>query len=116
MKLYFQPAEFCVTDTGLSNSFDNALSLINTHTLLITLNALRGIINSPIIILSGLRSPEVNFAVGGSKSSYHLQGRAADITCNKLHELLDLCLKLKESKVFEEVIYYPDKNFIHVAI
>lgn len=33
----------------------------------------------PIVVTSGYRSRELNLAVGGSVSSLHMQGRAADI-------------------------------------
>ena len=116
MKLYFQPSEFRVTETGLPNYVEDDLVNFHLTRLSYTLNVLRGLIGRPIKILSGYRSIEVNEAVGGSKLSYHLFGRAADITCDKLHDLLELCHKLKESQVFIEVIYYPERNFIHVAI
>ena len=34
----------------------------------------------PIYVTSGYRCPELNARVGGSKTSYHLRGMAADIT------------------------------------
>lgn len=114
--MYFKTSEFRVTDTGYPNLIEDASVRRNLRDLMYTLNVLRGIIGCPITILSGYRSYLVNEMVGGSETSYHLKGRAADITCKKLHELLDYCLKLKESKIFVEVIYYPDKYFIHVAI
>lgn len=116
MKLYFQPSELRVTETGLPNYVEDHFVHFHLTRLTYTLNVLRGLVGCPITILSAYRSKEVNDAVGGSKTSYHTLGRAADITCNKLHELLELCLKLKESEIFEEVIYYPERNFIHVAI
>ena len=116
MKYYFQPSEFSVTDTGLPNLVNDLSVYNNLVPLSIILNTLRGIIGCPITILSCFRTKEVNSSVGGSLNSFHLVGRAADVTCNKLHELLDLCLKLQESQIFVEVIYYPERNFIHVAI
>lgn len=119
MKKYFSVQEMLVTDSGLPNytalskdshCFDNLMKLR------LVLNVLRGLLSVPIIVNSAFRSPDVNAAVGGSVNSYHLVGRAADITCSKLPELLELCMKLKESEVLEECIYYSDKNFIHIAI
>lgn len=118
MKMYFTLDELCVTDTGLSNipDVDDVLLNFRLQTLKVTLNVIRGIIGIPIKVTSGFRTAEVNCAVDGSKNSYHLYGRAADITCSKLHELLEICMKLYESGVLVECIYYPDKNFIHIAI
>ena len=39
---------------------------------------------SPIYITSGYRSPELNRKVGGTKTSYHLRGMAADITAKSV--------------------------------
>lgn len=47
--------------------------------LLTKLQQLRTTLNRPIIITSGYRSPSHNKAVGGSPTSQHLQGTAADI-------------------------------------
>ena len=43
------------------------------------LEALRAVLNTPIKINSGYRSPEWNKAQGGVKSSQHTKGTAADI-------------------------------------
>ncbi len=41
----------------------------------------RALLGHPIRVLSGYRSPEVNKAVGGSKTSAHMTGHAVDFTC-----------------------------------
>ena len=47
--------------------------------LLERLQALRDDLSRPVIINSGYRNPSHNAAVGGSPTSYHLRGIAADI-------------------------------------
>lgn len=47
--------------------------------LILVLQSLRNYIGQPIKITSGNRCPEYNHKVGGSKGSYHIRGRAADI-------------------------------------
>lgn len=44
------------------------------------LEMIRALVQCPLVISSGYRSPAVNAAVGGAKSSQHLTGQAADIT------------------------------------
>lgn len=43
------------------------------------LERIRNVLNVPVIVTSGYRSPRVNKAVGGVTSSDHLTGQAADI-------------------------------------
>ncbi len=51
----------------------------NLQKLACNLQVLRNKINKPITINSGYRSPSHNEAVGGSKNSQHLLGKASDI-------------------------------------
>lgn len=43
------------------------------------LEPIRQRFNSPVIIMSGFRSPALNEAIGGAASSQHMLGEAADI-------------------------------------
>jgi len=43
------------------------------------LQPMRDILDRPIVVTSGYRSPDVNAGIGGSKSSQHMKGQAADI-------------------------------------
>jgi len=45
-----------------------------------TLQPIRDMIQSSVVVQSGYRSPEVNRMVGGSDTSAHVKGEAADIT------------------------------------
>lgn len=47
--------------------------------LLTILNWLRDYFGQPVAVTSGCRCPEHNRAEGGSKNSYHLYGKAADV-------------------------------------
>lgn len=53
-------------------------NLDKLHELAWHLEALRGIINSPLIITSAVRSEELNTALNGSKTSQHLRVEAVD--------------------------------------
>jgi zinc D-Ala-D-Ala carboxypeptidase len=50
--------------------------------------------NKPILISSGYRSPQVNSAVGGSKSSAHMSGLAVDFSCPGFGTPIQICKKL----------------------
>lgn len=50
--------------------------------------------DKPILISSGYRSPQVNAAVGGSKSSAHMSGLAIDFSCPGFGTPRAICHKL----------------------
>ena len=51
--------------------------------------------DKPILISSGYRSPAVNAAVGGSKSSAHVSGLAVDFSCPGFGTPLAICKQLQ---------------------
>lgn len=76
---HFTLDELTVTQTGLDNT-PSAEAVMNLKRLCNTvLEPLRLHIKKPIIVTSGFRSQEVNAKVGGSKTSSHMSGLAADI-------------------------------------
>lgn len=84
MKLseHFTLEELTVSETaarkGLSNTPDND-ALFDLKRLAAFLESVRETVDKPIKINSAYRSPEVNSSVGGSKTSQHCKGQAADI-------------------------------------
>ena len=51
--------------------------------------------NKPILVSSGYRSPQVNTAVGGAKSSAHVHGLAVDFSCPGFGTPLQICKALE---------------------
>jgi zinc D-Ala-D-Ala carboxypeptidase len=51
--------------------------------------------DKPILVSSGYRSPQVNAAVGGSKSSAHMSGLAVDFSCPGFGTPRAICKKLE---------------------
>lgn len=74
----FQLCEFTATATGLPN-VPNERCKNNIYFVAGKLQLLRDHLLQPIFIESGYRSKAVNSAVGGSPTSLHLSGLAADI-------------------------------------
>lgn len=58
---------------------DGSDTIMVDQTLVVLLQAIREHFGKPITITSGYRTAAHNTAVGGSKSSQHLLGKAADI-------------------------------------
>ena len=84
----FTFSELIKTDSGLDNTPNDMNVLSNICRLAAFLQTIRNELHLPIIINSAYRSPEVNEAVGGVLSSYHVKGLAADIKCADMDKLL----------------------------
>jgi hypothetical protein len=52
--------------------------------------------NKPIVVSSGYRSTKLNAAIGGSKTSAHLMGNAADILCPAFGTPTDVVAALRQ--------------------
>lgn len=80
------------------------------------LDPIREAWGNPITVNSGFRSPALNVAVGGSPTSQHLTGEAADITTgsiggNKL--LFDLIQQIGVD--FDQLIEEEGYRWIHIS-
>ena len=77
--IYFNLAELKRTTTGIPNEPGEAATENLGNLVKHVLDPLRELAGSPISVNSGFRSAAVNAAVGGSKTSDHMKGLAADI-------------------------------------
>ena len=87
---HFTFTEMTKTDSGLDNIPDDMNVIRNLVRLSEFLQIIRNELQLPIIVNSGYRSKEVNEAVGGVLSSYHVKGLAADIKCADMDKLLTI--------------------------
>lgn len=79
---HFSLAELTVSEIAVRKGLDNlpeGVALENLSRLAEKLEEVRKVLGKPIMINSAYRSPEVNSAVGGVKTSQHCVGCAADI-------------------------------------
>lgn len=75
--------------------------------------------NQSLTVLSGYRSPELNSAVGGSRTSQHVMGEAADFTCHDIRKAVyDIIDLIQEGRLgaIGQIIYYPSQSFVHMAL
>ena len=106
---------------GIDNTPSKEI-ISNLTELSILLQKIRDIYNKPIIITSGYRSTKLNKAVGGSKTSQHRLGQAADIrsvsdTKKDNQELFNIILGMMIQKDIEvgQLIDEYDYNWIHIS-
>jgi zinc D-Ala-D-Ala carboxypeptidase len=72
----------------------------------------------PILISSGYRSPQVNTAIGGSKSSAHMSGLAVDFSCPGFGTPLQICRELKpvmDALAIDQLIHEYD-TWVHLGL
>ena len=117
---YFSFQEMERSDTAVRYAIDNTIpeSLKNNVAGLVdnVLDPLREAWGRPLAVSSGYRCPALNKAVGGSATSHHLRGMAADITTGNNADnrrLFQLIINLKLP--FTQLIDERDFSWVHVS-
>ena len=126
MKLspHFTLAEMIKSQTADRLRIDNRpneeiivnLKSLCTH----VLEPIRTHFNKPIIISSGYRSKALNAAAGGSKTSQHMAGHAADIEVSGVSNW-DVLEWIKDNLEYDQLIQEymvvgsPHKGWVHVS-
>lgn len=119
MKLsqHFELAEFTISDTALRTGIANIPSphvMANLKTLAEGLEQIRALLGQPIFITSGYRSPTLNRFIGGSQSSAHCLGFAADFKCPGYGKPVDIVAKIKDSGIkYDQLIC--EGVWVHVS-
>lgn len=78
------------------------------------LERLRDLLQRPVMVLSGYRTPEHNAAVGGVAGSFHTKGLAADVTWEGFEP--SAAVQLAEQAGFDGIGRYARKGFLHVDV
>ena len=120
----FSLAELVKSETALRNGLDNTPGDAEIENLRILceniLQPLRTAYGRGIKVNSGFRHPNVNAAVGGSITSDHCRGQAADIEIPGVANY-DLAKYISENFWYTQVIleFYtpgvPDSGWVHVS-
>lgn len=117
---YFTIKELIKSTTATAKKIDNTPTkeVEDNLTKLVdkVLDPLREAYGKPIKVNSGYRCPKLNRAVGGSATSQHVLGQAADITGGSKAEnkiLFDLIKSLKLP--FDQLIWENGGVWVHVS-
>lgn len=117
---YFTIAEMAKSDTADCRGIDNRIPkdlLPNVENLIDkVLDPLRSWYGRPVYVNSGYRCPELNRAVGGVGTSYHLTGCAADIDVYSRTENQKLFDYIRERLPYTEVGLEGGGRWVHVAL
>lgn len=115
----FTLSEMIASDTATRqgiNNVPNAQQLDNLTRLCMTvLEPLRAALGAPVVITSGLRVPALNIIVGGSQTSDHCDGRAADIKVPGKSALV-VCNAIKSLGLPYKQVIHEFGAWCHVSI
>ncbi len=118
---HFTLQEMVFSDYAMRNGVDNTPpdAVVVQLTLLckLVLEPVRLFFNRPIIITSGYRSPEVNFGIGGSPTSQHPLGQAADLHILDLPNLSAIkAINNLQGVHFDQLIYeFGPDGWVHIS-
>jgi zinc D-Ala-D-Ala carboxypeptidase len=115
---YFSWSELTRTSTGRPNDptpaqRDRLRVLVTT-----VLDPLRVHLGRPVRVTSGYRTPDVNAIIGGSRTSAHMKGEAADIKVGGMDARALVQALLLLDPEFDQIIgYAPERGgHVHVGI
>ncbi len=103
------------TRMGIGNEPTQGIVTALTNLVDEILDPLRELYGKPIIVNSGYRSPELNKAVGGSKSSDHMTGCAVDISAGSIYGNKVLFELINKNFNFDQLIDERGYSWIHVS-
>jgi hypothetical protein len=114
---HFSLAEMIASSTATRLGIDNSPGLETITRLTATAVALervRKLLGYQIHIDSGYRSPELNAAVKGAKTSAHLTGYAADFTCSQFGTPTEIVKVIAKSGIaFDQCI--QEGTWVHIS-
>lgn len=116
---YFSVEELTRSQVAESRGIANVAGKVEMENLkrlvAVVLDPARERLGSAIRVNSGYRCAELNRAVGGARRSYHLQGRAADLTTGSVagnRRLMEVLRGLPHT----ELLWEQGGRWIHVAL
>ena len=114
----FTLEQLTFSETAVRKGLDNTPSPEQEANLVELAQALERVqllLGFPLSIHSAYRSPKVNAAVGGSATSAHMEGYAADFTCPSFGTPLEVCKAIAASDLsFDQLI--QEGTWAHLSI
>lgn len=114
---HFTLEEACVSQTAIRKGISNAPNedqLLNLHEAAAHLELVRSLLGKPIHVDSWLRVPKLNIAVGGSKTSAHMDGWAIDFTAPEFGTPLEIARAIASSGIaFDQIIM--EGSWVHIS-
>lgn len=118
MNLNFSISELIKSDKAKQKGIRNMPSITQVDNMLnlivYCLQPVRDLLNKPMIISSGFRSPELNKLVGGVANSQHLEGKAADFTVPG-ETVSGIIFKIQTSNIEYDQLINEYNKWVHIS-
>ena len=114
---HFLLEEFTLSSTALAHGIDNTPTpqhMKNLRVLAEGMEEVRALFNAVITITSGYRNPRVNKLVGGTPTSAHAIGFAADFHVDGLTDL-QAARRIRDSEVEFDQLIYEKNRCVHIS-
>jgi len=118
---YFTLREATYSATAEARKIDNSpndIELANIRNTAESLDSVWDLLGYPVLVSSWFRSAALNKAVGGSRTSSHLSGKAVDFSCPAFGTIEEVCKKISESNLqFDQLIFEQNgsKQWCHLG-
>ena len=112
---------FTAAELGADTPEIPTVQELNLYTVAAWLEQARAVLGVPLTVTSGYRTPEHNREVGGSSSSDHPNGLAADfepvgMTPYQAYRQLKGAIAAGTLPPFDQLIFYAGDDHIHVGL
>jgi hypothetical protein len=116
---HFTLEELCFSETASRLGLDNsptATVVMNLGLICAVMERIRTLLGDrPIFVHSGYRSPPVNSAIGGVRTSAHSRGLACDFVCSAFGAPVDVARVVLHSDIdFDQLIL--EYGWVHVGL
>ena len=115
---HFTLAQLTFSETAERDGIDNSAPpdvVDNLRRLAQGLEAVQALLGAPLDISSGYRSPELNRVVGGSPTSQHSQGLAADFACAAFGTPLEIAAAIQASDIEFDQCILEYGRWVHLS-
>ena len=114
----FSLSELTASQSAARRGLDNTPSQqVLDYLLFLTKNLedVRSLLGTAILISSGYRSPALNKLIGGSKTSQHAVGLAADFTSPRFGTPAEIVKAIKASSIPYDQLILEFDNWVHIS-
>ena len=115
----FSLAQLIRSDTAERDGINNtppAELIPNLRLLAEGLEAVQALLGAPLDISSAYRCEELNRAVGGTGTSQHIEGLAADFTCPGFGSPMDLAAAIRSSALDFDQCILEFGRWVHLSV